>query len=103
MASIPGGPKTRVASTDLDFSHTPWQLGYSRRLLATDTVVLMAATLLAAVLRFGAVSDDSNSFGGVPPLYFVGGVAIAVMWSAMLAVSRTRDPRIIGRGADEYA
>jgi exopolysaccharide biosynthesis polyprenyl glycosylphosphotransferase len=92
-----------AASARLNFAHTPWQAGYARRLFATDTVVLITATLLAAVLRFGATSDESNSFGGVPPLYFVGGVAIAGMWSAMLAVSHTRDERIIGHGADEYA
>jgi exopolysaccharide biosynthesis polyprenyl glycosylphosphotransferase len=81
----------------------PWQVGYARRLLLTDSLVLAAATTLAAILRFGATSEGATGLGNVPPLYFAGGVAIAAMWSITLAVSRTRDLRIIGHGADEYA
>jgi exopolysaccharide biosynthesis polyprenyl glycosylphosphotransferase len=96
-------PDHPIKVDGLSSAQTAWQVGYSRRLLLTDSIALITATLLAAVLRFGATSEGSTGLGNVPSLYFVGGVAIAAMWSLTLALSRTRDLRIIGQGADEYA
>jgi exopolysaccharide biosynthesis polyprenyl glycosylphosphotransferase len=82
---------------------TSWQVGYSRRLLVTDLIVLVAATLTAAVLRFSTETTGADGRYTVTGLYLVVGAAIAAAWCAMLAVSKSRDVRIIGHGPDEYA
>lgn len=80
-----------------------WQLSYARRLLITDCIVLVAATLTAAILRFGASSSHSAPFGSIDTSYLVIGALIAALWCLTLSVARTRDVRIVGDGADEYA
>jgi exopolysaccharide biosynthesis polyprenyl glycosylphosphotransferase len=81
----------------------PWQIGYVRRLFVTDLVILLAATAVAGVLRFGEASDDSRVFGSVTASYVVLGGVIASLWWGTLSLTHSRDVKIIGHGADEYA
>ena len=72
-----------------------WQRHYSRWLLLADTVVVTAAVLLAQVLRFGSDPQALLLAG----LFSAG---LIVVWLCALAIFRTRSPRIIGAGLEEY-
>jgi exopolysaccharide biosynthesis polyprenyl glycosylphosphotransferase len=87
---------------ELDARLDRWQVDYARRLLVTDVIVLVGATLAAAVLRFGADSVQSTVFGSVTASYFAVGAVIVVMWCGSLTLSRSRDVSVVGHGADEY-
>ncbi len=78
-----------------------WQRIYVRRLIVTDSLVVMLAVTLAHVVRFGqgdllvnAVVAEWN--------YVVISICLAAMWIAFLAAFRTRSRRVIGSGYDEY-
>lgn len=98
-------PERKLSDEDLELvgRSDGWQYSYARRLLITDCVVLVVATLTAAVLRFGASSSNSVAFGSVDTSYFVIGTLVAGLWCLTLSVARTRDIRIVGDGPDEYA
>ena len=72
-----------------------WQKHYSRWLLLFDTVVVCAAVLLAQVVRFGT-SPRALLLAG---LFSAGLIAV---WLCALAIFRTRSPRVIGAGLEEY-
>jgi exopolysaccharide biosynthesis polyprenyl glycosylphosphotransferase len=72
-----------------------WQKQYSRWLLFSDTAVICTAVLLAQVVRFGTA----------PRALVLAGLfsaALIAMWLAALAIFRTRSPRVIGAGLEEY-
>lgn len=77
-----------------------WQQGYALRLVAIDVLGIVMAVGLAQGLRFGAVSADIASYRGVD--YTVVSIGIAVLWIAALSINRSRSPRVIGSGAEEY-
>ena len=84
-----------------------WQRRYAAKLRATDTVVVCAAVVLAQYVRFGAAQKDSvdwalNPFGYSN--YFVPAFSIlfALAWLAALSGFRTRSPRLVGTGIEEY-
>ncbi|WP_216917808.1 sugar transferase [Nocardia noduli] len=80
-----------------------WQADYVRRLEATDFAVIVAAVILAQVIRFGGPV--------APPLawtlpyevgYTVVSVVLAVSWMGFLVACNTRSPQVIGSGTEEY-
>lgn len=79
-------------------SRRVWEHQYIDRLRVTDLVVVVAAVALAQLIRFGELRTESTamlSYTGVS-------VALAGLWIAFLAIFRTRSPRVIGNGAEEY-
>ncbi|CAN5141249.1 sugar transferase [soil metagenome] len=81
------------------FERASWQRRYAAGLRVTDTVVVCATVGLAHWARFGLNSDPAGY-----PRYFVAtfSVLFAVGWLYALASFRTRSPRVIGHGFDEY-
>lgn len=78
-----------------------WQQAYHRRVVVTDTLVIIAAVVLAHAVRFGENSDlQAGSSIGIS--YVTVSVALVIGWTAFLAVFGARSPRIIGTGAEEY-
>ncbi|MGP4058264.1 sugar transferase [Mycobacterium sp. 4D054] len=77
-----------------------WQQGYALRLVAIDFIGVILAVGLAHWLRFGATTEAVAAYGGVD--YTVVSVGIAVIWIAALSINRSRSPRVIGSGAEEY-
>ncbi|HEY5857821.1 MAG TPA: sugar transferase [Aldersonia sp.] len=75
-----------------------WQARYERRLLTTDVACVVGAIAVAQYVRFGA--DQFLNTGPVD--YTVFSVLFAALWLAMLSIFRTRSPRVIGEGAEEY-
>ncbi|WP_285115402.1 sugar transferase [Leifsonia sp. fls2-241-R2A-40a] len=78
-----------------------WARLYRYRLLATDTAIILAATIGAVYVRFGF--DET-----VPPTagfhidYLYVSLLIAATWLFTLSVYHTRDPRVVGLGVSEY-
>lgn len=81
------------------FERTSWQRRYAARLRVTDAVVVCAAVVLAQYVRFG-----SDLMPAGYPRWFVPtfSVLFAVGWLYALASSRSRSPRVIGSGFEEY-
>lgn len=85
--------------TPLTRESTRWQPAYAMRLLVTDVIIVAGAVLLAQYTRFG-----------LPPLPVPPGaewftafsVLFAVLWLCALSFFRSRSPRMIGGGIEEY-
>ncbi|MBY4127357.1 sugar transferase [Rhodococcus fascians] len=87
-----------VASRTLTSRHV-WEEQYIKRLRVTDVIAVVASVALAQIVRFGDVATtallSTKTHTGVS-------VVLAVLWVAFLAIFRTRSPRVIGSGAEEY-
>jgi exopolysaccharide biosynthesis polyprenyl glycosylphosphotransferase len=77
-----------------------WQRGYSRRLVALDFIGVVLAVGLAQWLRFGALPGTTPTYRYFN--YTVVSLAIAFSWMLALSINRSRSPRVIGTGAEEY-
>ncbi|MET7771863.1 sugar transferase [Nocardia sp. NPDC005366] len=80
-----------------------WQAEYVRRLEATDFVVIVAAVVLAQVIRFGGPVAPPLAW---PMPYEVGytvvSAVLAVSWMGFLIACSTRSPQVVGSGTEEY-
>nr|WP_314145175.1 sugar transferase [uncultured Rhodococcus sp.] len=76
-----------------------WQDQYVKRLQVTDVLAVVLSVALAQIVRFGGPETtgllSTATYTGVS-------VALAGLWITFLAIFRTRSPRIIGNGAEEY-
>ncbi|WP_245650267.1 sugar transferase [Millisia brevis] len=80
-----------------------WQQSYIDGLRITDTAAVVAAVFVAHMVRFGA-EDMGVAFDPLTFTYnyeFVS-LVLAMGWLALLAIFRTRSPRVIGTGVEEY-
>ncbi|MFD9682930.1 sugar transferase [Rhodococcus sp. NPDC059969] len=79
-----------------------WQSAYLRRLAITDTIIVAAVVFLAQWWRFGSDVDvvDGEALGHFS--YTALSFALIIGWVAVLRVFRTRSPRVIGSGSEEY-
>jgi exopolysaccharide biosynthesis polyprenyl glycosylphosphotransferase len=101
-------PKTRVQNSSRsrvpflaqDRSRPAWQPRYQKALIISDAAVILGCMLAAQWVRRGL------AHGPVPPLlwlyYTAVSLIIAATWMGFLAMYRTRSPRIIGAGSEEY-
>ena len=96
-------PKSSGASAWVPGDRARWNSRYRRILLAFDLVAVTLAVAVAHLARFG-VEPEFMSGGGpsVNISYLVVSTGIWAAWMMALAVYRTRDPRVIGAGVDEY-
>lgn len=77
-----------------------WRNKYRQRLAVTDAFVVTWATTGAYVVRFQL--DSEEAVAGSTLIYAVLTPVLAVAWWIALSVSASRDPRILGAGAEEY-
>jgi exopolysaccharide biosynthesis polyprenyl glycosylphosphotransferase len=80
-------------------SRSAWQKNYARRLVVSDTLVVVGALALAQYVRFGRVAsldDFTNRY------IFLFSTSFAVIWLMALTILRTRSTRVLGEGPDEY-
>ncbi|MDV8055984.1 sugar transferase [Rhodococcus sp. IEGM 1343] len=76
-----------------------WEQQYVARLRVTDVLAVALSVALAQIVRFG----DVETTGLLSAMTYTGvSVALAGLWIAFLAIFRTRSPRVIGNGAEEY-
>jgi len=88
------------ASTDAAPPPRPqWKRRYSRALILTDVTVVAIAMAGAQMVNLGlpvTATDIASVY------YSILSVLVAAIWLTMLAVYRTRSPRVIGVGVEEY-
>ena len=76
-----------------------WRRRYARALILTDVVVVIAALASAQMVRLGrpvTALDIASIY------YSVLSLIVAAIWLVFLAAYRTRSPRIVGAGVEEY-
>jgi exopolysaccharide biosynthesis polyprenyl glycosylphosphotransferase len=78
-----------------------WRTRYVRLIAAGDLVVLLAALAIAAFMKFGSQVAQVQIVGLDLP-YASLSVVMAVAWWMALNLTRTRSPRVIGHGTEEY-
>ncbi|RDI55798.1 sugar transferase [Nocardia mexicana] len=96
------GAATRASGTPRS-ERERWQIEYARRLWVGDLVVVGLAVGAAQVIRFGGPVDPP--LASTLPLevrYTVVSILLGLVWTAFLAVSGARSPRVIGSGTEEY-
>ena len=76
-----------------------WERRYAANLRITDTVVVCGAVILAQYVRFGAPATAPSYVNHYVTAY---SALLAIIWLSALAVFRTRSPRYIGAGIEEY-
>ncbi|WP_158866173.1 sugar transferase [Leifsonia sp. AG29] len=79
----------------------PWSHAYQRRLVVTDTLIILGSIAAAFVVRFGP-DDVATNVSGFPVPYLLISLLIAVSWSIALSAWHTRDARVCGMGVAEY-
>jgi exopolysaccharide biosynthesis polyprenyl glycosylphosphotransferase len=98
MPTSPLDPVGAMTTTVDAKRPTRWQTAYAPRLLATDVCVIAIAILLAQYIRFGAPLTESPATRWLTAY----SVFFALLWLLALSMFRTRAPRVIGGGIDEY-
>jgi exopolysaccharide biosynthesis polyprenyl glycosylphosphotransferase len=76
-----------------------WEAPYAARLILTDATVIAAAICLAQYIRFGT-SPLSDKFDDYKLTLM--SMLFGLLWLVALTIFRTRSPRVIGGGIDEY-
>ena len=76
-----------------------WQRRYVKVLVVSDIVVVALALVAAQTVRLGRPITATDPAS----IYFsILSVLIACIWLSLLAAYRTRSPRIVGAGVEEY-
>ncbi|MBB5165809.1 sugar transferase [Mycobacterium sp. AZCC_0083] len=76
-----------------------WQRRYVRALILTDVIVVGGAMACAQMIKLGrpiTALDPASIYFSVLSVF------VAAIWLALLAAYRTRSPRIVGAGVEEY-
>lgn len=83
-----------------------WEKRYGRKLLITDTAVVIATVFTVQFARFGFTEEElavrlthETSF---MLTYTLVSVVLIIAWLAALAIGDSRDPKIFGSGPSEY-
>jgi exopolysaccharide biosynthesis polyprenyl glycosylphosphotransferase len=76
-----------------------WERRYANYLRLTDTVVVTGAVLLAQYARFGSTPAAESLVSHYETAY---SAILVVIWLAALAGMRTRSPKHLGAGIEEY-
>ena len=76
-----------------------WERRYAANVRITDTLVVCGAVILAQFVRFGAPSTAPSYVNHYVTAY---STLLVVVWLSTLAVFRSRSPRYIGAGIEEY-
>ncbi len=79
-----------------------WAKLYKYRLLATDTAIILTATIGAIFVRFGFDEAPAAETSGFHLDYLSLSLVIAATWLFTLSVYHTRDARVVGMGVSEY-
>ena len=79
-----------------------WERAYQRRLLVTDSIVVVWVVLGAQLIWFGqdSATVPVRLFGFVD--YWVVSIVLAVGWMISINVNGSRDARVLGTGSREY-
>src|SRR5262245_4930504 len=81
-------------------SRSVWKRRYERALRVSDVAVVSSAGALSQLLRFGSVPCREWLIFHLGLL--VVSTVVAVIWVLFLTIYRTRAPKILGAGLEEY-
>jgi exopolysaccharide biosynthesis polyprenyl glycosylphosphotransferase len=86
------------------FDAIDWRESYTRRLVLTDTLVVVWAVAGTQLIWFGAGSENLATRATAPLAvsYAVVSVVIALLWLLALHLAGSRDHRLIGSDSTEY-
>ncbi len=87
------------ASMRLPQSRTVWQPYFARRILITDTVMVVLAVFFAQWARFSGADGYDRSKALQLTMY---SAALATLWLGVLSLHRARSASILGSGIEEY-
>ncbi len=80
-----------------------WRTRYARRISALDAVIVVWSVAGAHLLRFGLHPANSNAIAGAPVAsYTLVTIILPCIWWLMLGAWGSREPRMLGAGAEEY-
>src|ERR1700761_6953652 len=96
MVGLSPGRTARVA-VDVP-RRVRWETTHVLMLLATDVAVVAAAIFLAQFIRFGGPLSEGPEAKWLTAF----SVLFALIWLFALSMFRTRSPRVIGGGIEEY-
>lgn len=103
---MPSHASTNLATMEMVESQiTPnWQRKYARRLLISDTLIILWAVFGAQVLWFGADTAGlaTRQFRDLAISYSIVSVVLSAAWLGTLLLVSSREYRILGAGAEEY-
>ncbi|WP_336661911.1 sugar transferase [Leucobacter sp. USHLN154] len=90
----------------MGLSARAWEKRYGRKLLITDSAVVVATVFTVQIARFGFTPEElavrltqETSF---MLTYTLVSVVLIIAWLAALAIGDSRDPKIFGSGPAEY-
>jgi exopolysaccharide biosynthesis polyprenyl glycosylphosphotransferase len=92
-------PTSRIKQPRRVLERSAWQQQYARQLIVTDVLVIAGAAILAHHLRFGGAPHPSGE-PGIGPLG--NSTLLVAVWLICLGLFRTRCPKFIGSGLEEY-
>ncbi len=98
VPEIPVRPSPLILAPSAVLNRKTWQRRYAVRLATTDFVVVCGAVVVAQYVRFS--STPSSPY--VSHYVRAYSLLIAILWLLMLIAFRSRSPRIIGTGIEEY-
>jgi exopolysaccharide biosynthesis polyprenyl glycosylphosphotransferase len=100
--SVRKGPTEQAAAGQPSkkvHDRSKWERRYAANIRITDTVVVCGAVIVAQYVRFGAPATAPSYVNHYVTAY---SALLAIIWLSALAVFRTRSPRYIGAGVEEY-
>lgn len=100
MTAVNERPSAAANTVQLTGKIPTWQQAYALRLVAVDLVSVIVAVALAQWLRFGSLAGLEQPY--TKWNYTFVSIGIAVAWMLALSINRSRSPRVIGSGAEEY-
>ncbi len=77
-----------------------WAVRYARTLNLTDAAVVLWATVGALIVRFGVPEGGELTSSDQP--YVLLSLTLAAAWWVMLLLIGSREPTVLGHGAEEY-
>lgn len=80
---------------------TSWAPTFIRRLIVTDAALVVVSLAAAQFARFGTEAAAATARSPVYDYSLISAV-LALTWFLFLVLFRSRDPRIVGSGAEEY-
>lgn len=95
VLSIPAGLRDTTSAK----AGMHWQRRYIRALIVSDVIVISLALACAQMVRLGrpiTALDPASVYFSILSAF------VAIIWLTVLAAYRTRSPRIVGAGMEEY-
>jgi exopolysaccharide biosynthesis polyprenyl glycosylphosphotransferase len=99
---LTAGSRVAEPTTRLSDGFRPsWTRSYARRLALTDAAAIVGSVAIAQLVRFGA--DPATLSSEVVVYSYTAVSAVLILaWFSVLILSRSREPRVLGTGVEEY-